>query len=95
MKRNIGMHTSAESARKNIIAYLLRVAPNYGHRGALKSQLGFSAFPDYDFKTPQGAAFSVAKIVRKMERDQLIAQKFSEFDRGFYLTSAGRLEAAA
>jgi DNA-directed RNA polymerase subunit RPC12/RpoP len=36
------------------------------------SSLGFTAFPDNKFKMPQGAAFAVAKIKYRMEKDGLL-----------------------
>lgn len=63
MKRNVGMHTDADKAKVNILRHLA----TYPSTGFLKSNLGRVAFPDYDFKRPQGAAFAVAKIVRELD----------------------------
>lgn len=66
-KRNTDKHTRAEDARRNILLGLLN-----SRQGTNKSGLGYLAYPDYDFKAPQGAAFAVAKIARQMEEDRLI-----------------------
>lgn len=38
---------------------------------ARPSQLGYAAFPDYDM-TPQGAAFSVQRLLKEMVEDGVI-----------------------
>ena len=43
------------------------------------------AYPDYQFKAPQGAAFSVAKIVSDMERLKILSHFFGEYQRGWHL----------
>ena len=48
-----------------------------------KSAIGYAAYPDYSFRWPQGAAFSVAKIVRKLEKAGVIGFGFDP--RGYYL----------
>lgn|SRR3546814_735469 len=87
MKRNYDKYTDEAKARQNILLTLLN---NYGCTNSLntrrKSELGYIAFPGYRFKAPQGAAFSVAKIVRKMSDEKLIYMS-AEF--GWYLTAAG------
>lgn len=67
MKRNYDKHTDVETARANILAALRRSKFPLN-----KAALGYCAFPDYSFQTPQGAAFSVAKIVRDMMTEKLI-----------------------
>lgn len=84
--RNYGKHTSSDVAKINILQLLDRLPSSYL---ASKSQLGYAAFPDYKFKWPQGAAFSVAKIVSEMERDKLIYWTSREFNRGYGIANAG------
>ena len=81
MKRNIRMSTSANTAKENI----LRLLASGGdlNQPTRKSAIGYAAFPDYNFQAPQGAAFSVAAIVREMEDST-----------GYVLTSKGRVAAA-
>jgi hypothetical protein len=89
-KRNIGMHTSADDAKRNILLGLLK-----SKYGTNKSGLGYLAYPDYSFKAPQGAAFAVAKIARQLEDGKLIRTSYdycgNEY-RGYYilLTDEGR-----
>jgi hypothetical protein len=66
-KRNVELHTDITTVRANILTGLksARFPLN-------KAALGYLAFPDYTFQTPQGAAFSVAKIVRDMITEKLI-----------------------
>lgn len=90
MKRNIGLKTSASDAKANILRGMLKHSGLYS-----KSALGRTAFPDYDFRKPQGAAFAVAKIVREMEGDGLVHFVVGIMvGRGYGLTTKGR-EAAA
>ena len=60
MKRNIGKSISAGAAKENI----LRLLSSGGdlNQPTRKSAIGYAAFPEYNFKTPQGAAFSVAAM---------------------------------
>lgn len=91
MKRNAGMHTSTVQAKKNILAYLAEHCVD-SSRLAAKSTIGYVAYPGYNFKSPQGAAFAVAKIVRELERDELVRYYSCSrpiFRRGHYITSKG------
>lgn len=71
-KRNTDMHTSVEDAKRNILRGLLD-----SKHGTNKSGLGYLAYPDYNFKAPQGAAFAVAKIARQLEEDKLIQTHYT------------------
>lgn len=97
MKRNIGMHTTAADAKKNILAYLAQQGTD-GTTLTAKSTLGYAAYPGYNFKAPQGAAFAVAKIVREMEADGLVrydSRSFPCFRQGHYITTKGLAAHAA
>ena len=87
MKRNVEMHTSADQAKRNILVYLATGYPANRHP-ARKSVLGRVAFPGYDFKKPQGAAFAVAKLVRELEQDGLITHSVMG-ERGNIITEKG------
>ena len=91
MKRNIGMSTSAGAAKENI----LRLLSSGGdlNQPTRKSAIGYAAFPEYNFKTPQGAAFSVAAIVREMEDDGLVRYASTSYSTGYVITSKGRIAA--
>ena len=91
MKRNIGMSTSASAAKENI----LRLLASGGdlNQPTRKSAIGYAAFPDHNFKAPQGAAFSVAAIVREMEDDGLVRYASTSYSTGYVLTSKGRIAA--
>ena len=91
MKRNIGKSTSAGAAKENI----LRLLSSGGdlNQPTRKSAIGYAAFPDYKFKAPQGAAFSVAAIVREMEDDGLVRYASTSYSTGYVLTSKGRVAA--
>lgn len=91
MKRNIGMHTSADDAKKNILAYLAQHCADASSL-ASKSTLGYVAYPGYSFKSPQGAAFAVAKIVSELEGDGLVryeSRSYPTYRRGHYITAKG------
>ena len=64
MKRNIGMTTNADHAKENILRFLASGADM--NQPTRKSAIGYAAFPGYSFNAPQGAAFSVAALVREM-----------------------------
>lgn len=96
MKRNIGMHTSTEDAKKNILAYLAKHCTDASSL-ATKSTIRYAAYPGYNFKSPQGAAFAVAKLVRSLEDDGFVryeSRSHPIFRRGHYITAKG-LEAHA
>jgi hypothetical protein len=95
-KRNEGLHTSVADAKTNILLHLHRYGVFDWRRGLRKAELGFAAYPDYDFARPQGAAFAVAKLVREMEDDDLIGWYVDERRHGgYYLKPAGVASAAA
>jgi hypothetical protein len=97
MKRNIGLHTSADDAKKNILKYLSQHCTDASSLAA-KSTIGYAAYPGYNFNRPQGAAFAVAKIVRALETDGLIRfECYSKpfFRRGHYITAKGMSALAA
>ena len=91
MKRNIGKSAFA-AAKENI----LRLLSSCGdlNQPTRKSAIGYAAFPDYNFKTPQGAAFSVAAIVREMEDDGLVRYASTRYSTGYVITWKGRVAAA-
>lgn len=80
-KRNFGLHTSADEAKSNVLNHII----NTGTVNS-KSEAGYAAFPNYDFKAPQGAAFAVARIIRELYRDKLITTWVAPFD----ITPKGR-----
>ena len=82
MKRNIGKHTSSEEAKTNILRRMSQ-SPECGFP---KSTLGKIAFPGYDFKTPQGAAFAAAKIVNELDGDGIV--RLAD-DHCWYITRNG------
>lgn len=86
-KRNYDKHTTAAEAENNILAALVRAGADKPHLCLSLSQLGYNAFPGYDFRAPQGAAFSVARIVRGMEQRGMLAYHCDDFRRGYYLRS--------
>lgn len=80
MKRNVGKHTNVAAIEANILAALKGAdTPMYA------STLGYAAFPDYNFKMPQGAAFAVARVASNMEKRGLIRWRYTEFARGWVL----------
>lgn len=88
MKRNIDMHTPAEAAKRNILTHLARVSRDHRNPSA-KAVIGKAAFPEYDFKRPQGAAFAVAKLVRELEDDGLVCHAVNDCSRGYYISAKG------
>lgn len=89
MKRNIGMNTGAGEAKGNILRLL--ACGDDLNKPTRKSAIGYAAFPGYNFKTPQGAAFSVAALVREMEDDGLVRYASTSYSTGYVLTSKGQL----
>ena len=92
MNRNIGMSTSAGAAKENILRLLS--SGDDLNQPVRKSAIGYAAFPEYNFKTPQGAAFSVAALVRKMEDDGLVRYSSTSYSTGYVITWKGRVAAA-
>lgn len=87
-RRNIGLHTAQAEAELNI----LRALPQYKGRaseGLEKSRIGYAAFPSYSFRAPQGAAFSVAKIVRDLEARGLVRWYWEREWSGYFITREG------
>lgn len=68
-KRNEGKHTSRDVVVQRILVALSKATYTDGLR---KSEIGYCAYPDYNFKWPQGAAFSVARVMRELENDGLV-----------------------
>lgn len=87
-KRNVGLHTPQAEIESRILGAL----EGYGGRRASPSSLGYVGYPDYFFKTPQGAAMAAAKVLRGLRDRGLITR---EFRGGFYLTTKGEAERAA
>lgn len=79
-KKNEGMHTQQGEAEIRILR-LLSAGPQ-----TMPSVLGYTAFPDYKFKRPQGAAFAVSKILSGMCDRKLVRRE----RRGFSIADAGR-----
>lgn len=50
------------------------------------SALAYAAFPDYQFRSPQGAALAVSGTVRSMLNDQLVMSA----RHGYQISSAGQ-----
>lgn len=89
MKRNESKHTSAAEAQLNILRHLNKHAPDSVHTLG-KATLGYAAYPDYNFKAPQGAAFSVAKIVHAMEKAGWVNFYSGLYGRGYHITAQGK-----
>lgn len=87
-KRNSDLHTSAAQAESNIVEFLRRVRATNPDKCCNLSTLGYQAFPGYDFRAPQGAAFAVAKIVRAMEDRGVLRYHLDDWRRGYYLVLA-------
>ena len=96
-KRNVESHTDALAAKRNVLAFLANAQRN---RSPVvnKSLLGVAAFPGYNFKRPQGAAFAVAKLARELMDDCLMVHTASLnwpdwnghlFQRAFDVTPKG------
>lgn len=88
------LRISAETARLRILRHLNTHAADILHT-LPKSTLGYVAFPDRRFRAPQGAAFSVAKLVHDLENERLVSFYCGSYGRGYYLTSEGQRYLAA
>lgn len=84
-KRNLDRHTSAEQAENNILTALSKWGATSGEHCRSLSAIGYVAFPGYDFRMPQGAAFAVARIVRSMEKRGLVRYHCDDWRRGYFL----------
>lgn len=81
MSRNEHLHTSAQQAERNIVAAMQAAGATHFDRSLLMSAIGYSAFPGYRFKKPQGAALAVSKIASGMVDRKVLAHG----RRGLYL----------
>lgn len=89
MKRNYDKHTDAATAKANVLKVLKSCHDATQGRGSVsKAGMGYAAYPDYDFARPQGAAFSVAKIARELQKDGLITYDISTFS-SYRITQRG------
>lgn len=88
-RRNLDKHTTNAVAKMRILRHIVLHGPI-----TLKSQMGYVAYPDYSFKSPQAAAFAVARLAAEMHRDKLINQRFCIGD-GVQITQIGRAAIAA
>jgi hypothetical protein len=93
-RRNFDKRTDEDQVILNILRMLIDGGHTDCSNTVQKATLGYAGFPGYSFKWPQGAAFSVAKIARKMEDDKLIHYYSSfgdaTFRSGFYITFKGK-----
>lgn len=72
--------------RKRILQALVE------YRGSLRmSSMAKAAFPDYQFRSPQGAALAVSRTVRGMHDDKLLFAT----TYGYEVTALGRKQAAS
>jgi hypothetical protein len=86
--RNLGLHTDQAAVEANILRALETFDGR--RRGANKSSMGYAGFPTYRFKAPQGAAFSVAKIVRSLEQRGLVRWCGRDETCGHFITRQGQ-----
>lgn len=74
MSRNHAIHTSVQQLEQNILA-AVRDRSRVNHLRPLSmSQLGYQAFQGYRFKSPQGAALAVSRIVRGLLDRKILAR---------------------
>lgn len=85
-KRNIDLHTTADQVKRNILTAMLNWQDE---RGMVKSTMGYFAYPEYSFLSPQGAAFSVAKVSRQLHKDGLITNGLGNISHFWKLTGKG------
>ena len=88
-KRNLGGHTSAAQAKRNILVHCRKHDITDFTKTINKSGLGYAAFPHYKFRAPQGAAFAVARIVREMMESGSLRYASVGVRRGYYATWKG------
>ena len=91
--RNHDKLTSHADSRRAILQGMLkaRMTWNGDRSGLLTSGVAYLAFPGYQFRSPQGAALAVGKVVRQMCKDGLLQR---DFGKGYHLTMAGAAAAA-
>lgn len=92
MKRNIGKRTPKSEVRANILAFLFKHARQARHC-INAAAIGRAAYPGYHFKMNQGAAMSVIRVLREMEKEGLVAHYMDDFRKGFYITEEGAVVA--
>lgn len=80
--------TESES-RARILNGLYRSRAFDYRSGFTKASLGRLAFPDARARTPQGAAFSVAALARRMRDEGLLSDWNPNAGTSWYLTPKG------
>jgi hypothetical protein len=85
--------TSHADSRRAILQGMLkaRITWNGDRSGLLTSGLAYPAFPGYVFRSTQGAALAVGRVVRQMCKDGHLQR---DFGKGYHLTIAGAAAAA-
>jgi hypothetical protein len=86
VKRNYDKYTDANTAKLNILNALNTGEHFDQNEGLYKKNLAYVAYPEYNFRSAQGAAFSVAKICRELSNDGLI--RLGIYHR-WYITKKG------
>lgn len=86
--RNHDKFISHDDSRRAILQGMLTANFTWDgeRRGTPTSGVAYFAYPGYVFRSPQGAALAVSKLIRKMYDEGLIRR---DFGKGYYLTMAG------
>lgn len=86
--RNHDKFISREDSKRAILQGMLKANLTFGgdRSGLMTSGVAYLAFPGYQFRSPQGAALAVGKLVRTMYDDGLLRR---DFGKGYHLTVAG------
>jgi hypothetical protein len=83
--RNSEKYTS--QAESELLVLKALATDDGGTRYLSLSNLGYVAYPGYQFKSPQGAALAVARLVRSLVDRKLV--RFSIKPRGYCVAAAG------
>ena len=89
LRRNIDKYTSSHQAKMNILERISRHGPAFS-----KSSLAYAAYPGYTFRSPQGATFAVAALIKSVEREGLVRGACFD-DLGMRITEVGLQALAA
>lgn len=84
-ERQYGKPAAPVALQRSSILAVLAVLAMGDRRPLSMSVMAYAAFPDYKFRSPQGAALAVCRTVRGLYDDKLLAGA----SHGYRITEAG------
>lgn len=80
-----GEQITLEQAREDLMGWMDRVGVCFDRPVSMRA-MGYAAFPAARFKSPQGAALAVSRLVRTLLNEGALTSAHSTFSSGYYPT---------